>query len=119
MGCLEKEKLVNHYLVFGSSKRPLMGGGGYLDWSAPPIGVYAAEGPEEACRSAAKDHGSMGTYFAVEGFPWGLELMDTPARQLGRTANVTERLSAHLDRMEELENERTRLLEQKVNNGGE
>jgi hypothetical protein len=89
------------YIVFGSIKRPSdFFGGKSLDWSQPPIGVYQADTPEEACQAAARDHGQMATYFAVGGTPWGVDLIEAPARQLGRTENSQDRMNRILDRME-------------------
>ena len=106
------------YIVFGSIKRPAdFFGGKVLDWSQPPIGVYQAATPEQACQAAASDHGQMATYFAVGGTPWGVDMMETPARQLGRSENSQDRLNRILDRMdkndqliEELKKQRPREL---------
>jgi hypothetical protein len=94
-----------YYMVFGSTKRPLMGGGSYLDWHDNAIGVYSASEPEEACKAAAQDHGSFGTFFAIEGTVWGLEMLDSTARQLGRKGSPTERLNEHLDALSSVEAE--------------
>lgn len=91
----------NFYIVFGSIKRPSdFFGGKALDWSQPPIGVYQADAPEQACQAAARDHGQMATYFAVGGTPWGVDMMEAPAQQLGRTENSQDRLNRILDRMD-------------------
>lgn len=93
---------MSFYLVFGSTKRPKgFMGGTYLDWGNPPIGVYEAATPEDACRQAAADSGTFGTYFAIDGFPWGIELMHSGARQLGRREPLEERLHAALDKLEQ------------------
>lgn len=90
------------YIVFGSIKRPSdFFGGRTLDWSQPPIGVYQANSPEDACQAATKDHGQMATYFAVPGVPWGVDMVDAPAKQLGRSGGVQDRLDAVLTRMED------------------
>lgn len=91
-------------------------GGSFLDWSAPPIGVYAGDTADDACKSAAKDHGEMGTFFAVEGYPWGLELMDAPAKQLGKTGSPVDSMAEVLARMENRDSEITALLEQAKGN---
>lgn len=94
--------MATFYIVFGSTRRPAdFFGGKVLDWSQPPIGVYQAGSPEEACQAAAKDHGQMATYFAVGGTPWGVDMMEAPAQQLGRTENSQDRLNRILDRMEQ------------------
>lgn len=92
---------MSFYLVFGSIKRPIgFMGEKALDWGQPPIGVYNAPTPEVACQAAARDNGTMATYFAVEGTPWGVDLYEAPAKQLGRTEGPNERMSRILDRME-------------------
>lgn len=102
---------MNWYIVFASEKRPAnFVGGKRLDWGQPPIGVYRAESPEEACQAAAQDHGSVSTMFAVEGTPWGLDMMERPAAtQLGNTGNVMDRIAGHLNRIDELEEGRRQL----------
>ncbi len=45
-----------------------------LTWEAGAMGVFRAERAELACQAAARKNGSAGTYFAIEGFPWGLEM---------------------------------------------
>lgn len=94
--------MTDFYLVFGSTKRPVgFMGEQALDWGQPPIGVYSAESAEEACQSAAKDNGTMATYAAVPCVPWGVDLYDAPAKQLGRTGNTQDRLAEVLERMED------------------
>ena len=39
-------------------------------------GVFAANSAESACKKAAQKTGRMGNFFAVEGFPWGVEMLD-------------------------------------------
>lgn len=102
-----------HYLVFGSTKRPVFGGGSFLDWSNPPIGVYAADDPDEACKAAAQDAGVMGTFIAVPGNVWGVELHEPVARKLGQKATAEERLANLLERQVELR-EQEAALTQKV-----
>lgn len=103
------------YIVFGSQKRPTdFMGGKALDWGQPPIGVYSADSAEKACQAAAKDHGQMATYFAVEGTPWGIDMMEAPATQLGRTDSPMDRMAKHLDRIEELDRQRAQLEAAKV-----
>lgn len=89
------------YIVFGSVRRPAdFFGGKVLDWSQPPIGVYQAEDAETACIAAAKDNGQMATYFAVPGIPWGVDMVEAPAKQLGRTESSQDRMNRILDRMD-------------------
>lgn len=99
-----------YYIVFGSVKRPAdFVGGKRLDWGQPPVGVYEADSPSDACQAAASDQGMMSTYFAVEGYAWGVDLHTAPARQLGRVANPSERLADQLDRIERLEQQKQEL----------
>ena len=48
-----------------------------LVWDNGPIGVFKVdvdgdEGAELACHAGARKHGHAGTYFAIEGYPYGL-----------------------------------------------
>ena len=87
-----------HYMVFGSIKRPLVGGGSYLDWALVhnPLGVYQGDTPDDACRAAAADTNNMGTFFAIEGTPWGIEMMAGGSTQFGRKESALERLERRL-----------------------
>lgn len=106
---------MSYYIVFGSIKRPAdFMGGKRLDWNQPPVGVYEAATPQDACQAAASDQGQMATYIAVEGTPWGIDLMDAPARQLGKTLNANERMADHLDRIDRLEEQRRELEQRKT-----
>jgi hypothetical protein len=96
---------MNYYMVFGSTKRPLSFGGSYLDWHDNAIGVYGADNAEDACKAAAADHGTFGTFFAIVGTVWGLEMLESPAKQLGRKGSPTERLNDHLEALSTIENE--------------
>lgn len=91
---------MDHYMVFGSLKRPRgFSGETYLDWQEKPIGVYQAETGELACQEAARDSSGYGTFFAVPGIPWGVELMPSGARALGRSKGVMDRIADHMDAM--------------------
>lgn len=101
---------MSFYIVFGSIKRPSdFMGGKRLDWGQPPIGVYEAATAGDACQAAASDAGSMATYFAVEGTPWGVDLNPAPARQLGSVASPMERIADHLTSINRLEDQRREL----------
>lgn len=101
------------YIVFGSIRRPTdFLGGKALDWSQPPIGVYQAENAEQACIAAAKDNGTMATYFAVAGTPWGIDMVDAPARQLGKQESSQDRLARVLEMQEERMAANDRLIKQ-------
>jgi len=73
----------------------------YIAWSGP-IAVFEADSAEEACQSCAKKVGWMGSYFAIEGFPWGVELFEAPAREFGADTKLTRREEMEL-RTRELE----------------
>lgn len=89
------------FMVWGSKKRPKgFMGGSYLDWSEGPVGAYMADDAAAACQQAAKDSAIFGTFFAVEGYAWGVELMETGARQLGRREPLEDRLHAALDKLD-------------------
>lgn len=83
-----------YYLVFSKRVEPphpqaqvLSGPGGYpigpgigevaARTIISPISIFRADRAEDACQAAAKKVGSMGTYFAIEGTPWGVDLIDT------------------------------------------
>jgi hypothetical protein len=94
-----------HYIVFAGQKSTGFNRT-YMNWQEKPVGVFRAESAESACRLAAKKNGRMGTYFAVEGFPWGVEMFDADdASELG--------VENPLSKLEQLEN-RSRELEKLV-----
>lgn len=100
------------FMVWGSDKRPAgFMGGTFLDWSQPPLGVYAGDTPEDACKAAASDRGSLSTFFAVEGFVWGLALMRADAKQLGKEGSPIETLNDRLAAAERRDAQIDRLLE--------
>lgn len=70
-----------YFMVWGKLKTP-------QEWRAPnmppapppqdafiPCGVFRCETAELACQAAAKKVGQIGTYFAIEGTPWGIDMM--------------------------------------------
>jgi len=73
-----------YYMVLAGDKRqatPLTPS--HIEWGQI-IGVFSADDGEAACKAAAVKRGSAGTYFAVEGYPWGLSMMDAgTASELG------------------------------------
>lgn len=98
-----------YYMVFGSKKRPVMGGGKYLDWvSGGPIGVYMTEKPDQACVAAAKDSNDMGTFFAIEGYIWGMEMVEAPTA-VGDHRNPNQRLERLLEESAKLNEARLQL----------
>lgn len=63
--------------------------------------IFRADTAEQACQAAAKKMGSMGTYFAVEGTPWGVDLVDVEGvEELGapETEDAKERRIRALER---------------------
>jgi hypothetical protein len=85
---------------------------GRLQWLGSPVGVFKAETAEAACRAAAKRTGTMGTFFAVEGTPWGVSMIGSDATELGVDFEESQ---SDLDRLER----RTRELERSVGIGDE
>lgn len=80
------------YIVFAAGRRPIpgavvMGNAAVptgLVWDNQPVGVFRADDAELACRAAARKQGTVGTFFAVDGFAWGVELTDVEgAEELG------------------------------------
>lgn len=45
-----------------------------LVWDSAPLGVFRAPSADLACQAAARKGGHAGTFFALEGLPWGLEM---------------------------------------------
>lgn len=73
---------MEHFMVFAGSRRNLPGYNaqgnqpvpfGFV-WEPEPVGVFRAGDPESACRAAAKKRGHVGTFFAIAGVPWGVEM---------------------------------------------
>lgn len=105
-----------NFMVWGSVKRPTgFQGGYYLDWSGPPLGVFVAADEDGACKAAAKKNQQFGTFFAVEGMPWGLDLLETEALELGEEGSAMDKLNSHLARMEQINKEANRLIELEQN----
>jgi len=94
-----------HYLVFAGRKWTNAFGKSGITWE--PAGVFTAEDPETACLVAAQKQG-VGTCFAMEGYPWGVDTVDAgqvhelgaevdPITRLERMgANLAEKLAAAL-----------------------
>lgn len=83
---------MTHYMVWGAERRPQgFMGATFLDWSQPPLGVYEGDTPEDACKSAMVDHGKLSTFFAIEGFAWGIALMEENVKKLGAVGSPAER----------------------------
>lgn len=73
----------------------------HLDWRI--VGVFEAVSAEAACQAAAKKGGQVGSFFAVEGFPWGVELMDADAIEFGTGEQPLSRLKQLENRSREME----------------
>ena len=70
-----------HYMIFNSGRRQ-----DGLRWDNTPVGVFQADDAETACKAAAADCGQLGTFFAVEGYPWGVEMLAVEGvHKLGET----------------------------------
>ena len=89
-----------YYIVFGANQQ-VPSGQAYggpptnaphtLVWFNAPIGVFRTDTAERACMAAAKKSGAIGTFFAVDGTPWGVELMDVEgATELGGPPNIDD-----------------------------
>lgn len=74
-----------YYMIFNAIRQ-----GNRLSWPNI-VGVFKATTPEFACRAAAKRQGTVGTYFAVEGFPWGIEMEEVEGtEELGSERSLTD-----------------------------
>lgn len=68
---------------------------------AAPVAVFKADNGEDACRACAAKTGRLTQYFAVEGVPWGIEMISVEnVEELG--AEKTPE-NDHERRMRELE----------------
>lgn len=85
-----------YFLVFGQEVSegarvfpgaPYPGGGTQItpdELVVHPVGIFRADRAEDACQAAAKRSRRMGTFFAVEGTPWGVDLIEVEnVEQLG------------------------------------
>lgn len=60
--------------------------------------VFRCADAATACKAAAKRIGSMGSYFAVEGTPWGIDMLDVGVVEvLGEELNDTAYAPRALD----------------------
>jgi hypothetical protein len=107
-----------YYLVMAMTKTPPPQSGvlaGY-DQQGNPIysqaqpqvswevaGVFEAETAEQACKAAAKKSQRFGSFFAVEGFPWGIDLIETDATEFGVEQQEISRLRQLEVRSREME----------------
>lgn len=41
-----------------------------------PVAIFRCDTAEQACQAAAKKSAMMGTYFAIEGTPWGVDMIE-------------------------------------------
>jgi hypothetical protein len=56
----------------GEAQMPI--GPGHYTMAIVPT-IFRCETALQACQAAAKKTGGMGTYLAVEGFPWGIDMV--------------------------------------------
>jgi hypothetical protein len=57
---------------------------GQLKTFTSPLAVFHADTAEEACRAAAAATHRLTTYFAIEGTPWGVEMIKVDGvREIG------------------------------------
>ena len=80
--------------TYVENKRPT----GRLLWQGQPVGVFRGESAEQACQAAARKAGVIGTFFAIEGFPWGVSLLHTVAEELTMTDPAEETRLAQLEK---------------------
>lgn len=79
-----------HYLVFTGRKWKNVVGDQGISWEV--AGVWEADSEEQACLIAAQEQG-VGTCFAIEGFAWGVDLVDAGrVKKLGVQADAISRL---------------------------
>lgn len=82
------------YIVFPARKWESPFGKQGMTWENP-IGVFQADSIEEAFLAAAKKANGLGTFFAVEGTPWGLDMEPDPnVKELGKPLDPMDRLEA-------------------------
>lgn len=65
------------------------------------VGIFRADHAEDACKAGARKLGSVGTYFAVEGTPWGVDMIEVEGvTELGEpeTGDEQERRLRALER---------------------
>ena len=74
-----------------------------LEWHI--VGVFETDSAEKACQAAAKKAERFGSFFAVEGFPWGIDLLETEATEFGADPQPMSRLKQLENRSRETEKE--------------
>lgn len=82
---------LKYYIVFPARhwRNPLGQEG--ISWD-DAVGVFRASNPADACLAAAKKAGQMSTMFAIEGFPYGLDMESTDVTELGGAVDPISRL---------------------------
>lgn len=64
---------------------------GQLETGVTSIAAFHADSGEEACQAAAKKTKKLTTYFAVEGTPWGVDMLEVEGtRELGAEDDLQE-----------------------------
>lgn len=90
-----------HYDVHGHE---IYSGTAYdINWQV--AGVFAADKAEDACKAAAKKGQRFGSFLAVEGFPWGIDLFEVDAEEFGVDSEPMTRLKQLENRSREMEKE--------------
>ena len=66
-----------YYLVFAIDERTTSTreSAGALKTFAAPLAAFHAEGPTQACHAAAAATKRLTTFFAIEGEPWGIDMI--------------------------------------------
>lgn len=93
-----------YFMVFAIDERTTSTreSSGALRTFAAPLAAFHADTGEQACQAAAAATKRLTTYFAVEGTPWGVDMIRVEGtRELGVALDDEE--SAHDRRLRELE----------------
>lgn len=92
---------MKYYIVFGARKWENVLGKKGVTWEGEAVGVFTADNPDDACLAAAKKTGQLGTFIAIEGHPWGLDMVQDPeVSELGKEPDTMSRLEAMGRRLE-------------------
>lgn len=116
---------MKYYAVWSGVKDEDPRGRERISWGL--AGIFKAENAESACQAAARKSQRMGTFFAIEGYPWGIDLMEQTASEFGiedrvseaeRQGRELEQKIAQLSRLQQLEI-RSREMERDAGIGGD
>lgn len=90
---------MNAYMVFAGRKWENVLGKAGINWTHENsiLGVFHAPTAEDACKAAAIKAGFAGTFFAVEGTPWGIDMYESEVEEYGAPKDPA---ASRLDRLE-------------------